>query len=399
MKKIRLKYLVKSVSSGGTPASDNSLNYTEENGINWVAIGDMSNNPYVFKTQKQITKLGQKEKRLKIYPIDTILYSIYATVGKVSVLKVPATINQAILAIEPDETKITRDFLKYSLMSLEDNVLEDVSTNTQSNLNAEKVKNFRLTVWSLDEQREITKFLDEKIHNIDSLIDAVKLEIEELIKYRNTKIREFMLSNIQGENLRLQDVCIMKKGPFGSSLKKEMFVPKKENTYKVYEQQHAIEKDFDLGEYYITKSKYAELYGFRVKPGDIIISCAGTIGEIFILPENIEDGIINQALMRVRTKKGIMKEYFCFVWRYLILEDILISSNGSAIKNIPPFSYLKKIKLVLPSLTVQESMCEKINKIYEEVENLINFKISKIQEINLYKKSLIYEMVNNKEVI
>jgi len=62
MKKTKLKYLVKSISSGGTPATDNSQNYTEENGINWVAIGDMSTYPYVYKTQKQITKLGQKKR-------------------------------------------------------------------------------------------------------------------------------------------------------------------------------------------------------------------------------------------------------------------------------------------------------------------------------------------------
>ena len=102
------------------------------------------------------------------------------------------------------------------------------------------------------------------------------------------------------ECLTLNDVANYKKGPFGSSITKVMFVPKGPNTYKVYEQGNAIRKTLDYGHYYISQEKYDELKGFSVKAGDIIISCAGTIGETFTLPNNCESGVINQALMRVR---------------------------------------------------------------------------------------------------
>ena len=393
MLRTKLKYLVKSITSGGTPISDDSRNYTDENGINWVAIGDMSTTPYIYKTQKQITDRGQKEKRLKIYPIGTILYSIYATVGRVAVLKIPATINQAILAIEPNEKKITRDYLKYSLIALEDDVLQDVSTNTQSNLNAEKVRNFKVSICSIEMQNEITHRLDEKIDVLDKLLGTLNFEIKDLQKYRTSKIREHLIEMSNGKIVRLQDVCSMRKGPFGSALKKEIFVPKSNNTYKIYEQQHAIDKDISLGEYYIDKSRYSELYSFKVNPGDIIISCAGTIGEVFILPENIENGIINQALMRVRTKNTITRDYFVLVWKYLILEDILISSNGSAIKNIPPFSYLNKIKLNLPDIDRQNDITTEISRIYNEIQDIINVKNTKIMDLLAYKKTIIREMV------
>lgn len=191
--KTKLKYVTKSITSGGTPTSDDSRNYTEENGINWVAIGDMSTSSYVDSTQKQITKRGQKEKRLKIYPPGTLLYSIYATIGKVSILKIPAAINQAILAIVPDEGKITNDYLKYSLIALEDNVLEDVSTNTQANLNAEKVKNFKLSICNIEEQKIITQFLDEKVSEIDDRIAKLNDEINELKKYKKSLIYESVI--------------------------------------------------------------------------------------------------------------------------------------------------------------------------------------------------------------
>ena len=55
--------------------------------------------------------------------------------------------------------------------------------------------------------------------------------------------------------VKLGDLGEYKKGPFGSSLTKSMFVPKSENSIKVYEQKNAIQKNFELGDYFITKLK------------------------------------------------------------------------------------------------------------------------------------------------
>ena len=67
-----------------------------------------------------------------------------------------------------------------------------------------------------------------------------------------------------------------------------MFVSKGDDTYKVYEQKNAIQKDCTLGTYYISKEKYESLSGFAIQPFDIIVSCAGTIGETYVLPRNTE---------------------------------------------------------------------------------------------------------------
>jgi type I restriction enzyme S subunit len=98
----------------------------------------------------------------------------------------------------------------------------------------------------------------------------------------------------------LDELAFYKKGPFGSSLTKSMFVADNANAYKVYEQKNAIKKDCNLGSYFIDQQKFNELKGFEVYPNDIIVSCAGTIGETYVLPENIRAGIINQALMIIR---------------------------------------------------------------------------------------------------
>ena len=169
--------------------------------------------------------------------------------------------------------------------------------------------------------------------------------------------------------IRLDDIGIYRKGPFGSSLTKSMFVPKGADTVKVYEQKNAIQKDHTLGTYYITRQYYeSKMKSFTVEPGDILVSCAGTIGETYILPEQIELGIINQALMRMTIFAPIDLDYFLLYFDYVLKQAAKETSKGSAIKNIPPFEIFKKLILPLPPLEEQKRIVEKVR----ELESLCN---------------------------
>ena len=169
--------------------------------------------------------------------------------------------------------------------------------------------------------------------------------------------------------IRLDDIGIYRKGPFGSSLTKSMFVPKGADTVKVYEQKNAIQKDHTLGTYYITRQYYeSKMRSFTVEPGDILVSCAGTIGETYVLPERIELGIINQALMRMTIFAPIDLDYFLLYFDYVLKQTAKESSKGSAIKNIPPFEIFKKLILPLPPLEEQKRIVEKVR----ELESLCN---------------------------
>lgn len=117
----------------------NEENWTEgEEGINWVSISDMSNTDYVYETAKKITFMGLKEKNLKILKRGTLIYSIYATLGKVAELKIDAVTNQAILGLILKEEQVNKQFIKRYLESFERYILYLSSNNTQNNLNARK---------------------------------------------------------------------------------------------------------------------------------------------------------------------------------------------------------------------------------------------------------------------
>ena len=139
-----------------------------------------------------------------------------------------------------------------------------------------------------------------------------------------------------------------------------MFVPKSNDTYKVYEQKNAIQKDNTLGSYFITKEKYDSLIGFAIQPYDIIVSCAGTIGETYVLPQNSQEGIINQDLMLIRLYSREIEQFYLLYFDFILKEEAYKESKGTAIKNIPPFDVLKGFHIPLPPISEQQRILKEI---------------------------------------
>ena len=192
------------------------------------------------------------------------------------------------------------------------------------------------------------------------------------------------------EQRKFDDLADYKKGPFGSAITKDMFVPQSDDSIKVYEQQNAINKDWSLARYFLPK-EYAltKLKSFEVHGGDIIVSCAGTIGEIYEIPENADSGIINQALMRVRVNEDIVdKKMFVIAFSNMIDAFTRTHSNGSAIKNIPPFADLKPMEVLMPSIAEQK----KISGYFATLDHLITLHQRKCDETQKLKKYMLQKM-------
>ena len=197
---------------------------------------------------------------------------------------------------------------------------------------------------------------------------------------------------------KLYDLAFYKKGPFGSSLTKSMFVLKGDNTYKVYEQKNAIQKNEKLGTYYISKEKYQELIAFAIQPFDIIVSCAGTIGETFVLPQEPMEGIINQALMLVRLYNRDIEKFYLLYFDYILKEEAYKESKGTAIKNIPPFDVLKNFYIPLPPFSEQQRIVAEIERWFALIDTIEQGKVELQTAIKQTKSKILDLAIHGKLV-
>ena len=157
----------------------------------------------------------------------------------------------------------------------------------------------------------------------------------------------------------------IRRGPFGSALKKELFVQNSE--YVVYEQQNAIYDHFNT-RYRISEEKYHELKKFILLPGDFIMSGAGTIGKISLVPEGIEKGVFNQALIRLRVNKNTDKEFFLQWMRSPEMQNKITKANpASAMVNLVPMSEVKEWDVIIPSLDEQSA----IGSLFRTLDDLL----------------------------
>ena len=154
-------------SSGGTPLSSVSAYYGGS--IPWVSISDMtSSGKYLVMTERSLTDEGLAASAAKVFPAGTVLYAMYASIGECSIAAIELCSSQAILGIRPRES-CDGHYLYYWLVSKKDEVRAMGQHGTQANLNADMVKDFRVPLPTIDEQRAIANVLSDMDAEIEAL--------------------------------------------------------------------------------------------------------------------------------------------------------------------------------------------------------------------------------------
>ena len=197
-----------------------------------------------------------------------------------------------------------------------------------------------------------------------------------------------MFENGNWERKKWGDLCEFVRGPFGGSLKKNIF---KEDGYVVYEQKHAIHDHFNQLRYFIDENKFNEMKRFELFPGDIIMSCSGvTLGRVAIVPDEIKRGIINQALLKLTPKKNVSVHFIKHWLRSSIFQKIIFDfAGGAAIPNVPSAKILKDILIPFPSLKEQERIVIEIETVLTETNRLEIIYEQKIKDLEELKKSIL----------
>ena len=263
----------------------------------------------------------------------------------------------------PKNTK----YLYYALKSQQDRLFAIRSGACMPNIKKSDLGKFD---FEFDTNEQKQNEIVATLSRVENVIACRKRELElldDLIKARFVE----MFGSIHDGKFEMKtlpeivssDKNSIKRGPFGGALKKDDFV---EEGYLVYEQRHAIHNDFEYAKYYITQEKYEDMIGFKVVPGDLIISCSGvTLGRIAEVPNGAKEGIINQALLKLSLNQELMMNaFFIQQFRGEEIQEILFGfSRGSGIPNMPSMSEVKAVKFVCPPLELQKQYCDYVHQV------------------------------------
>lgn len=280
-----------------------------------------------------------------------------------------------------DASKISIFFFQYYLKSFDFNLqLQKALTGcAQLNFGPSHLKKMKCPVPPIEMQNQIVAELDK----INEVIEDCRELLRNLDALAKSLFYDYFgdpITNPKGWQVRpLKNAVIeMFIGPFGSALKTDCYVCKEKAFAMVYEQKHAIKKTLNQDNHYIDEEKYLSLKRFEVIPFDFIMSCRGTIGQLYQVPENSPRGIIHPSLMKIRLNTSTYNSiFFKHILPIFIKEQ---QTKGNCVQMAITAKELGAKKLPVPPLELQEKFAERIEQINAQ-KNAVEETIANLQTL------------------
>jgi type I restriction enzyme S subunit len=376
---VRLGDVVQKMKAGGTPKRGIKEYWNGE--IPFALIEDITScGLYLSKTKNTITEEGLKNSNAWIVPENSLLLSMYATIGETAINTIPLATNQAILAIIP-KGNFDKVFGAYLLKFNAERLKMQNIQSTQKNVNKGIVESFKIPVPPLSEQKKIAYVL--------SIVQEAKEKTEDVIKAAKDLKKSMMkhlftygpVSLEEAENIPLKETEIGLVPEEWEVVKVgEIFEKIEKNERKINVKEREIYKQITVKLYAkgvilreVTKGKKIKVKTqYRVRTGDFIFSkIDARNGAYGFIPSNLNNGIVSGdfPLLSLKTSK-VLRE-FCEM--YLSLEKNWLCLRNYAVgttnrKRIGSKEFLDYIKIPLPPLSEQKKIASILSAIDQKIE-------------------------------
>lgn len=191
--------------------------------------------------------------------------------------------------------------------------------------------------------------------------------------------------------MKFNDILIddgLIRGPFGSDMKKSLFVSDEEGSVKVITQENVFFEDQHVGDYYISEDYYKKMQRFEVRDKDFLITCDGTLGKIMFVDVLHRKSVINSSLLIVRlNSKRIDYDYFYYYWKYYLSDVVTKRNVNSCLKHLPSLDVIKNEDIDIPEIHEQKRISSFLKQYDEKIKNnnrLIEVLNNKIKDIYSY---------------
>lgn len=261
----------------------------------------------------------------------------------------------------------------------------------------EKLNNEYIPVPSKDEQIKIANYLDKKVELIDETIANNKKEIELLEEYKQSSINN-ELDNENWRKARIKNTSYLKGRIGWQGLTTSDY--RDEGAYLI------TGTDFENGTInwdkcvHISEERYEEDNNIHIKEGDLLITKDGTIGKLAIIDKLLGKTTLNSGVMLIRSNN----DSICYDNNYLyyvLKSDIFWNWYESNQKGNSTIRHLYQeqfynFKYPLPELNIQRKIVKYLDKKISNINKVIKYRQQIIENLEEYKKSLIYEAVTGK---
>ena len=308
------------------------------------------------------------------------------------------------------------NYLYYVLTSAE---LSRLNTSTaQPLITATKVYNVSIPLPSLAEQQRIAEFLDRKCGEVDEMIALQEQIIEELKAYKQSVITEAVTKGLNPD-VPMKDSGIEWIGEIPERwslyrIKYNTFLKGRIgwqglNSNDFIDEGYCLITGTDFDNkgginwdtcYRISKERFDEDELLHIKNGDLLMTKDGTVGKMAYIQNLPEEASLNSHLLIIRQTTNIISNEFLY---WVMLSNVFkrfcsIYQSGSIMSSISQ-STLGMMSCYCPSIEEQNSIVTYLKTKCTEIDSLINIKLSKIDSLKEYKKSIIYEYVTGKKEI
>ena len=344
------------IQAGGTPLRSKK-EFWKDGSIPWVKISDI-NSKFINKTEEFITKAGLENSSAKIFPKGTILYTIFATIGEVTILNCDAATNQAIAGIKIIDDCVNRDYLYYSLIAIKDKVKTFSRGVAQNNINLSMLRSLEINIPNKEEQNLKTGCLDK----ITLLIEKKKKQLKNLDLLAKSRFLEMFGDVVNNsKNLEISTLgreCVIVSGGTPSTGNEEYW----NGNIKWITPAEIDEIDyiiFDTVRHITDKGKSAAHLELMPK-GTVLLSSRAPIGKLAITGSEMT---CNQGFKNLIPKDRITP---IFLYYYLkgIIPEIQSLGRGATFKEVSK-SIVANIKILVPSKREQiafNSFVERLDK-------------------------------------
>ncbi|EAI8623841.1 restriction endonuclease subunit S [Campylobacter lari] len=382
---VTLKYLVEKIIGGGTPDTSNLDYWTnnKEDGYLWVSIEDITKSSFITDTKRYITQNGLKSSSAKLIPPFSILYSIYASLGKIAYSDQILTTNQAILGIQSNHKLVFYKFLFYYLCNTTNYVTILSSMTTQNNISLSVVANLKIPLPPLKEQEQIANFLDEKCEQIKNFIEKKEKLINLLKEQKQALINETIAKGLD-KNVNFKDSGIEDLGeiPQHWEVRKLKYLA---TIYNGKDQSYITSNDgtFPI---YGSGGIIGKTHQFLYDKQSVLLGRKGTIDKPLFV--EIPFWTID-TMFYTKISCSTYPKYFYYL---CLTIDFKTYISGSA---IPSMTQSDLIEIIFPfaPLKEQEQIANFLDEKCEKIDLLIEKTEKQIKLIKEYKTTLINQAV------